>query len=485
MSRKITLASLFIMLLFAACTPPTPVRIVVTPTPSSTEDMSGATPSTEQNVSPVPSAVIPMLPTSEDGDSVAVAVTPSPTVGDDATMGPVIGEDYHLTPSSTPGPTRTSTPSPTPRESATPSVTPAVTSPAVFEGINPDDVGIQVNWNMDIPEWEQVVTRAKDLGVTWLKVQADWSFLQPEGPDQFDLTFQLFENHMERAKRENFRIMISIAKAPDWARSNLEEDGPPDNPEDLANFIRFLLNDTKVGEVVDAIEIWNEPNLQREWNGTLPFSGAGYMQLFVPAYNAIREYPRHIDIISAALAPTSNLPGAIDDRDYLQQMYNAGFAQYRDLAMGAHPYGWGNPPDMTCCDNIPDRGWDDDPHFFFMNNLQDLRDIMVQNGHDGVALWVTELGWATWSGFPNQPPADSEWMLYNTPRLQAEYMLRALEIGGETQWIGPIIIWNLNFAEEELIDAQNEIAGYSLILPDGRVRPLYEQLKRILNELQS
>lgn len=470
--RKVArLLILGFILILAACTPPEPIRIIVTPTQTGvqvTEELPiGETDSvdeTEEASSPVPSVIVPVIPTSD--------VTAVPTLDVTATHTPTV------------------TPTPTPDISATPSVSPTVTETPVVtpmgsvSGIDPADVGLQVNWNMDIPEWEGIVTQARDLGVTWLKVQADWSFLQPDRPDQFDLTFQLFENHMERANRENFRIMISIAKAPDWARSNLQDDGPPDNPEDLANFIRFMLNETKVGDVVDAIEIWNEPNLIREWTGTLPFNGAGYMQLFVPSYNAIREFPRHIDIISAALAPTSNLQGAIDDREYLQQMYNAGFAQYTDLAVGAHPYGWGNPPDARCCDAIPNRGWDDDPHFFFIHNLEELREIMVANGHETVALWVTELGWATWSDLPGAPPEDSEWMLYNTPQLQAEYMLRALQIGGETQWIGPIVLWNLNFADPILVEDRSEIVGYSLVIPDGnggvRARPLYGQLQAAL-----
>ena len=92
-------------------------------------------------------------------------------------------------------------------------------------------------------------------------------------------------------------------------------------PEDLANFIRVILE--TVGSSVDAIEIWNEPNLQREWTGTLPFTGAGYMQLFLPAYETIRAYSDDIVIVTAGLAPTGDSAGSVNDRNFLVQMYNA------------------------------------------------------------------------------------------------------------------------------------------------------------------
>src|SRR5690606_13880628 len=125
--------------------------------------------------------------------------------------------------------------------------------------------------------------------------------------NEFGAEMQLFERQIEALKRAGFNVLLSVAKAPTWARSNQSEDGPPDNPEVLAEFIRFMLNDTKVGLSTDAIEVWNEPNLIREWRGTLPFNGAGYMGLFSSAYNAIRAYSPEMTIVTAGLAPTGTL----------------------------------------------------------------------------------------------------------------------------------------------------------------------------------
>jgi hypothetical protein len=43
--------------------------------------------------------------------------------------------------------------------------------------------------------------------------------------------------------------------------------------------------------------------------------------------------------------------------------------------------------------------------------------------------------------------------------------------------MGPMFLWNMNFANNTLIEQRNEMAGYSLFIPSVPVRPLYEQLE--------
>jgi hypothetical protein len=255
-----------------------------------------------------------------------------------------------------------------------------------------------------------------------------------------------------------------------WARSNRTEDGPPDNPADLAHFLTILFEEINpdlgrelVGEYIDAIEVWNEPNLIREWQGTLPFNGAGYMQLFAPAYQAVRAYSSTMPIITAGLAPTSNSVGSVEDRQFLRQMYQAGLGNYSDVAIGIHPYSWGNPPDATCCGS---RGWDEAPQFYFADTVRQYREIMVANGHSNVQMWITEFGYATWDGLPGDPPADSAWMRFNNRWAQGGYTIRAIQIAQESSFIGPVFLWNLNFATLfGLIENRDERVAYSIIVP--------------------
>jgi polysaccharide biosynthesis protein PslG len=331
---------------------------------------------------------------------------------------------------------------------------------------------MQLDLNLDEADWRDAVSRRVNdhLQFQWVKVQVGWEDLQPNGPTDYGETFQRVEQYLQFANAEGLNILISVARAPGWARSNQAEDGPPDDPQALANFLTLL-----VGKVpfVDAVEVWNEPNLQREWQGTMPFNGAGYMRLFAPAYQAIKGVNGGIRVVTAGLAPTGNNPGSRDDRQYLREMYANGLAQYTDIAVGVHPYSWGNSPDASCCGT---RGWDDDPHFFFGDTMREYREILNANGQSANELWPTEFGWATWDGFPGDPP--EPWMAFNDRWAQANYTIRAFEIGQADPTIGPMFLWNLNFAIlGNLVEEGDERAAYSLLVPlQPAERPLYWML---------
>ena len=340
-------------------------------------------------------------------------------------------------------------------------------------------MGIQAHYNYDVAGWGAVMFHAAALRMGWVKVQAAWEWLQPKGAGQFDQNFRLFQIHVQEADKRGFQVMLSLVKAPDWARHiDRNEDGPPDDLNNLVWFIQMLLE--KVGPYIDAIEIWNEPNLKREWTGGRPISGASYMELFAAAYNAIRAYSPHITVVTAGLAPTGNNAGvSVEDRAYLRQMYQAGLARYSDVKIGVHPYSWGNPPDFLCCNNIDGQGWDDHPQFFFQQTLNDYSGIIAAYG-DSAQMWVTEFGWATWEDYPTEAP--DVWMAYNSALDQMDYTLRAFQIGQARADIGVMFLWNLSFAQELAVNQRSELAGYSLLYPrfDGndrkRERPLYHAL---------
>jgi hypothetical protein len=340
-------------------------------------------------------------------------------------------------------------------------------------------MGVQIVSELEQEDWNNTMHRATQLKVGWIKVQVAWELIQPNHRDDFDTEFQRLELYLQDADNRGFNLLISVAKAPDWARSTQEEDGPPDDPAALAYFLTFLLNRNRLGDRIDAIEVWNEPNLAREWRGR-PLNGGEYMRYFSAAYQAIRTYSPNIVVITAAPAPTGTSNVSVDDRAFLRQMYAAGLGQYQEdhLGVGVHPYSWGNPPDVSCCNGVDGRSWDDNEHFFFANTLAAYREIMVNNGHSNMKLWATEFGWATWAGLPGDPP--EVWMTYNTAQDQADYTFKAFELAQELDYMGPMFLWNLNLAQvhPELIEERDERIAYSLVLPDGnpQERPLYWML---------
>jgi serine/threonine protein kinase len=338
-----------------------------------------------------------------------------------------------------------------------------------------NDIGIQMLANVDSNLMSSAVNGITPLNMGWVKLQASWEALQPNGPE---VSSQLltFQSHLNLLKSNGYNVLITIAKAPTWARATSIEDGPPDNLADLENFINTLLELS--GSQINAIEVWNEPNLRREWNTeAYAFTGSGYMQLFDRAYNTIRAYSADITIVSAGLAPTGNSAVSVQDRQYLRQMYNAGLNKYQNVAIGTHPYGWGNSPNVICCDPTDGRDWDDQPQFFFLNTIATYHDI-VSNYNHNADLWLTEFGWSTWNDLPYNPP--EIWMSYLTTDEQTAYTFRAFEIGAALDYVGPMFLWNYNFANNFTLNNRDEMAGYSLVISDEdnnfKPRALYTAL---------
>jgi hypothetical protein len=149
-------------------------------------------------------------------------------------------------------------------------------------------------------------------------------------------------------------------------------------------------------------------------------------------------------------------------------------------AIGAHPYGWGNSPDATVANpdlSIPSHN--DHPTFFFADTLADYRAILDEAGLAHLPIWVTEFGWGSFENFGAEPPPDAVFMTTVSEWRQAEYTLRAFEIGQELAWMGPMILWNLNFAP--LLGPEFSKSGYGLLRPDGSLRPIYYSLADALN----
>ncbi len=325
-------------------------------------------------------------------------------------------------------------------------------------GVARENIGIQLLANVESRLMSNAVDGIAPLDMGWAKLQVSWRALQPNA---VEVTSELLtlQSHINLLDRNGYDILISIVKAPNWARETEVEDGPPANLDDFNAFINTVLQLS--GPQIDAIEVWNEPNLLREWNtDNYAFTGSGYMQLFDSAYNTIRAYSEDIVIVTAGLAPTGDSAVSVQDRRYLRQMYNAGLANYDNVAIGVHPYGWANSPNEICCTG---GSWADQPQFFFLNTIATYNAIAENYGHQ-TELWITEFGWSTWNDLPYDPP--EAWMEFLTTSQQVDYTIRAFEIGSALDYVGPMFLWNFNFANEFTLNNRDEMAGYSLVISD-------------------
>jgi len=294
----------------------------------------------------------------------------------------------------------------------------------------------------------------------WVKVQVPWKDLEgTRGARHFN------DDVINDLSAGGLKILASIVKAPNWARNpayGFAEEGPPQDPQDYANFVRDYA--AHFCGKVQAIEVWNEQNLAREW-GHEPLDAGRYIQLLSAAYHAIKGACPQIVVVSGALTPTgAPPPNAIDDFTYLEQMYQAGLKNVSD-AIGAHPSGYNVSPDITwdqACAFISQqgskfRGPCDSPHhsWSFRSTMEGYRAIMVKYGDGGKQIWPTEFGWASGGvGDPSYAYADD-----NTLEEQASWTARAYQLMKSWGYVGTAFLWNLNFTAGE--QSQWRIIGRS------------------------
>jgi hypothetical protein len=321
---------------------------------------------------------------------------------------------------------------------------------------------------------DRILQHITGMGFGWVKQQIEWFRYNP-APGHYD--WAPIDSMVDHANAYGVNVMLSVVKAPGWARPAGDTDqGPPADPATYATFVREMA--ARYKGRVKAYEIWNEQNLYYEWGGRGGKINAGrYVQLLAAAYNAIKSVDPGAVVISGALTPTGVNDGdiAIDDRVYLEQMYQAGMARYCD-AVGAHPSGYNNPPDATGARTATRR-------------RPIARAIQAgSSGHDGElsqhhgqirrqqqAHLVTEFGWATVEGLGVGPAAGYGYAADNSEAEQAQFIVRAYQMGKSWGWVGPMFLWNLNFAP--VSGRQDEKAAFGIVRHDWSQRPAYAALR--------
>jgi len=419
----------------------------------------------EDDRPPTPKAVVVSFvtatPTPEGG--VPPTATPAPVAQD--TPAPVVQDTptpAAQPPADTPVAGATATPPPTqePTPVKQPTTPPTRMPPPTFA------YGIQVDPSGDSNE---IIGHLRTLGVKWIKFQLSWKEIEPQ---QGAYNWGEWDRLILTYRQAGFNILLSIVKAPNWARpanTDLSQEGPPANPATYARFVGELAQRYRGG--VQAIEVWNEQNLAREGGGA-PMPPPSYLALLSATYQSIKAADPNIVVVSGAPTPAGDVPGAaIDDINYLSAMYAAGLKNVSD-AIGVHPSGY-NCPATADWQTVTDpsagfRGPFDNRHhsWCFRGTMEGYRNVMVANGDANKLLWPTEFGWAV----ANPPPANYEYAADNTRAEQAQWIGEAFQQAKQWGWVGPTFLWNLNFA---VTRPGSEQAAFSILTPEGPT-PAYQ-----------
>ena len=110
---------------------------------------------------------------------------------------------------------------------------------------------------------------------------------------------------VDAINRAGLGIVARMDNQPEWARADgiFPASGPPDDLEDWTDFLEDFVERYK-GKI-QAYEIWNEPNLTREWGG--PPNAVAYVDLLRASYQTIKKFDPQALVISAGLSPTTEI----------------------------------------------------------------------------------------------------------------------------------------------------------------------------------
>ncbi len=327
-------------------------------------------------------------------------------------------------------------------------------------------------WDANGQAKDMIAGIAKNAGFNWVKQQVEWSAVE-RAPGQYD--FGELDAIVNASNAKGLNVLLSVVHAPAFLR------GPTTGlmPADNGTFQALMLTmSSRYQGKVQAYELWNEENLDRE-TGTGNVNPGTYLALLKAGYAGVKAGDGQARVLLGAPSPTgANVPGvSMDDLEYLRELYavNGGeVKQYFD-ALGAHPSGFSIPPDCT-----PDTpqcslsgGYNNHPSFFAFYRVGQYHDVMVQNGDGDRKIWFTEFGYDS----TDAPPPGYEYGKYISEQQQGEFLVRAFQKSRELGYVGGMIVWNLNF--QPFVPMSSEKWGFGVLRPDWSPRPAYTMLAQM------
>jgi LysM repeat protein len=272
-------------------------------------------------------------------------------------------------------------------------------------------------------------------GMTWVKIQHKWE--PGDDPD-------LLNSFIQDAHQNDFKILLSITGATAY---------PPVNGIDFNAYTNFVAGVAALGP--DAIEIWNEMNIDFEWPAG-QISPTSYVNnLLAPSYNAIKAANSNVMVITGALAPTGfdNTQNAWADDRYIAGMRSAGAANYADC-IGVHHNAGATSPTVS-------SGHPGGSHYSWY--FQPMLNLYYNTFGGTRQLCFTEVGYLSPEGFDSLP-ANFGWASGTSEDEQAQWVAAAAQLAANSGKVRLFIIYNLDFNQYTDTDPQ---AGYAIIRPDG------------------
>jgi hypothetical protein len=327
----------------------------------------------------------------------------------------------------------------------------------------------------------------KDGGFNWVKQYFAWQDIEGAGKGQFD--WSRTDRIVDQVEKYGLKLLVRVSQDPDrpfWAGN------APDNSQQFADFLAALAK--RYQGRIGAYQIWNEPNLAREWGNKRP-DPAGYVKMLRQAYGAIKTNDPNAIVITAGMAPTTQDDDiAMPDLKFYQGMYDAmnkNSDGYFDM-LGVHGAGYAVAPETDPQVVATDpKLHNNDPsptelkRVYAFRHIEDVRDLMVRNGDGDKRVVVLEFGWTT------DPRPDSPYYWHGAGAgiddlTQANYLVDAYK-WAEKHWQPWIALMSAIYLPDVEWTKDTEQYWWSVMgpgYPDLNLHQAYVELCIYLNGLK-
>ncbi|MGV0715494.1 cellulase family glycosylhydrolase [Mycolicibacterium sp. XJ662] len=234
------------------------------------------------------------------------------------------------------------------------------------------------------------------LGVNTVRVVLPWRGNEPFRPGTFppgveEAAWARSDYIINAAADRDMAIVAVLAHGPDWAGVDPNTDWSligfeePPHPDLFGEYAGRVA--TRYGEKIAAYEIWNEPNYVRAWAPTI--DPAAYTEMLQAAYTAIKDAngddPNDPLVVAGVLGAVFSSPLTLDPVTFVETMYASGAKGYFD-ALSFHPYHY----TLKFSEGVKNDFWRAP-----LEQVIEIRQLMLDNGDEALKIWATEYGLPT------------------------------------------------------------------------------------------
>ena len=255
----------------------------------------------------------------------------------------------------------------------------------------PWGVNMHLRERVDDADWDSVLDLAQNGRVGWAREQFNWNVIEPTDDDynwdQYDEIISEYQEH-------NIQVLGLITYSSSWASENPGSSDYYYYPPGMTAWKDYTYNlAERYKDSIDYWEIWNEPNHSGFWKGT----AAEYAEYLMEASKQIKAANPDAKIVLGGLSGT--------DTSFLNKIYKELDGAYYDV-IAIHPY------------RVKDGNFNYSPEYTtsglntLRTDLRNLNRFLRKHKDKDKPVWITELGWTTYSEGVNN-------------RAQANFLMRA------------------------------------------------------------